>query len=156
MLLSVLSVLSVLAATDPYCNEAMDTGVIPPLPATELLQVHVLIRHGARTKCSTGYECWAGEADAVYECSAALLEGPDAATAGGGLLFKKQYTRGKNQLRGNCALGQLVASGLQMQRASGLHLRAAYGAILPTNVRANPKPKPEPEPKPEPDPEPDP
>ena len=130
--------LSVLASTDPYCNEAMDTGVIPPLPpATELLQVHALIRHGSRTKCSTGSECWAGDADAVYECSAALLEGPDADAASGGVLFEKLYTRGKNQLRGNCALGQLVASGLQMQRANGLHLRAAYGAILPTNVSGN-------------------
>ena len=122
MLLSTLLVLS----ADPYCNVAMDTGVIPPLPAaTELLQVHVLIRHGSRTKCSAGSECWAGESDAVYQCSATLLEGPDADDASSGVLFKKLYTRGKNELRGNCALGQLVASGLQMQRTNGVHLRAA-------------------------------
>ena len=121
-------------AAHPYCNVAMDTGVVPPLPSdTNLVQVHTLIRHGSRTKCSVGAEQWAGESDTVYDCSASLLLGPDANTSTK-ILFRKLYTPGKNQLRGNCALGQLVASGLEMQRASGRRLRAAYEKLLPSSL----------------------
>lgn len=127
-------------ASHPYCNEAMDTGVIPPLPAAgaTLLQVHVMIRHGSRVQCTTD-SCWDGLP--TYDCSAALLEGPDAPAAAvlpqGTVLYRKEYTAGRNRLPGNCALGQLVSAGVEMQRASGRHLRAAYGALLPASPIGN-------------------
>ena len=129
--------LAAAAGSDPYCNEAMDTGVIPPLPTgTDLAQVHVLIRHGSRSRCSVGFSCWAGDLDATYDCSSAVLEGAEAPPPGsplpaGSVLYRKNYLPGRNLLRGDCALGQLVAAGAEMQRASGKRLRAAYGAFLP-------------------------
>ena len=110
--------------------------MIPPLPnGTVLVQVQILIRHGSRTQWSTR-QCWNGGLP-EYNCSATLLEGPIAPPTTvlpkGSVLFRKEYTRGRNQLPGNCALGQLVHDGIEMQRRSGRHLRAAYSSILPAN-----------------------
>ena len=105
------------AATAPqaYCNVAMDTGRIPTLPSsTTLVQVQVFIRHGSRTKASVSSPPhWPGEDDATYSCSEALVEAPDADLPDGEVLFRKSYARGRNQLKGNCALGQLVEDGVQ-------------------------------------------
>jgi hypothetical protein len=121
--------------TFPYCNVAMDTGVIPPLPAgSTLVQAQVLIRHGARVPCSYG-SCWPGD-DRVFNCNATLLEGANSPPPGdvlpsGSVLFAATAMKGRGELRGNCMLGQLTAGGVSMQRANGRNLRAAYGAILP-------------------------
>lgn len=128
----------VAATSWPYCNTAMDTGRIPPLPASaELVQAQVFIRHGARVRCSLAPDCWDGALDAEYDCSAALLQGPLAPTGSalpdGSVLYRKLYTKGRNELNGNCALGQLVADGVAQQVANGRHLREAYGHILPTS-----------------------
>lgn len=122
----------------PYCNVKMDTGVIPPLAqgtATSLVQVQVLIRHGSRTSSHATPGCWAGDSTAEYDCTdATLLEAPDANLPDGNTYYRKIYSRGRNRLRGSCALGQLVAEGLEMCRASGRHLREAYGSFLPPRV----------------------
>ena len=119
----------------PYCNTAMNTGIIPSFAGTKLIQVHVLHRHGSRTKASVGkVPCWAGEEDTQYMCTAAPLEAPDFRRPNGAVMFKKVYARGRNSLHGNCALGQLVTSGLEMCSASGRHLRQAYGSLLPLSL----------------------
>ena len=115
-----------------YCNAAMDTGVIPPVPnGSSLLQVHVLIRHGARVLATGAHPCWAGD-DAVYHCDGT---GP-AVRKSGGILFRDSFDlgAGTNKLPGNCGLGALVKSGVEMQRASGASLREAYGTWLPPAV----------------------
>ena len=126
------------AATFPYCNVAMDTGVIPPLPKSgELVQVQVFIRHGSRTPSSLAKTpSWAGAQEAEYDCTARLLEAPDADLPDP-VLFSKQYLRGRNELPGNCMLGQLVSAGLDMCRSSGRHLKAAYGHFLPDTPIGN-------------------
>ncbi len=128
-----------------YCNEAMDTGVIPPLPPPEtssLVQVHVAIRHGSRVKDSANKgECWDGQNATTYDCSATLLEGPLAPPSSvlpkGEVLFRKEFARGRNALPGNCGVGQLVSDGIKMQQASGAHLREAYASILPASPVGN-------------------
>lgn len=134
-------ILAAHAASDPYCNEAMATGLIPPLPSAELVQVHVLIRHGSRV-VSDAKNCldrWEGSGEASYNCTATLLEGasapafPASGLPGGSVLYRKTYAEGRNAVPGNCATGALVESGLEMQRANGRHLRQAYDAILPVS-----------------------
>ena len=137
--LLMLAILNAFAAAPlPYCNVAMDTGRIPPLPpATTLVQVQVLIRHGSRTPAGmTGTHCWAGEELATFDCTATLLEAPDASRPSG-VHYSKHYSRGRNKLPGNCMIGQLVRDGLEMCRMSGRHLRTAYRALLPASPVGN-------------------
>jgi hypothetical protein len=119
----------------PYCNNAMDTGAIPPLAAgADLVQVTVLHRHGARTGGAA--PCWPeGEgAPLAYNCTSAVLEGPDAGAApGSAVLFRKVYARGRNELRGGCGLQQLVGAGVAQCAASGRLLKARYAALLPAS-----------------------
>jgi len=118
-----------------YCNTAMNTGIIPPLPiAATLVQVHVLHRHGSRTKGGVDQqEAWLGESKVMYNCTSELLEGPDATVSpSGAVLFNKVYEPGRNELNGNCMTGQLVADGLLMCQASGRNLAKAYKNFLPS------------------------
>ena len=126
-------------AAHPYCNVAMDTGVIPSLPpTTSLVQVQVLIRHGSRTKSAVAaVPAWDSEDEVEYDCSAHLLEGPDATMPG--TLFRKMYTPGRNKLKGNCAVGQLVADGLEMCRASGRPRQSPRGCPRPLRPREPPR-----------------
>ena len=120
----------------PYCNTQMNTGVIPPLPTNAtLLQVHILHRHGSRTKdAASPTEIWLGESKVIYNCTTQLLEGPDASVSpSGAVLFNKVYLSGRNELNGNCMTGQLVSKGLEMCQASGRHLAQAYKDFLPNN-----------------------
>lgn len=122
----------------PYCNNAMDTGVIPPLPTgSNLLQVHVLHRHGSRTQWDAGATCWDGFDTMEYDCTSHVLEAAEAPLGtdlpNGTLLYRKTYLPNRNQLLGNCAVGQLVNDGAAMCRASGVHLREAYDDLLPSS-----------------------
>jgi hypothetical protein len=68
--------------------------------------------------------------DAVYNCTGAWpLEGPNSPSGDvlpdGAVLFRKQYARGRNLLKGNCALGQLSADGILQHTMNGRNLRAA-------------------------------
>lgn len=126
------SMVAITAATKidrPYCNTAMNTGVIPALPPNAtLLQVHVLHRHGSRTKdAASPTGIWMGESNVQYNCTSQRLEGPDATVSpGGAVLFNKVYLPGRNDLHGNCMTGQLVSKGLEMCKASGRNLAKAY------------------------------
>tara|TARA_B100000780_G_scaffold271575_1_gene232647 strand:+ start:60 stop:1853 length:1794 start_codon:yes stop_codon:yes gene_type:complete len=120
-----------------YCNEAMETGIIPPLPSSaSLLQIHILHRHGARTKSSYNtVPHWKNEDNVLYNCSADLLEGssadinPDGST----VLYRKLYVKNRNLLKGsNCMLGQLVQDGLKQCTSSGINLMKRYSSFLPT------------------------
>ena len=118
-----------------YCNEAMDTGSIPPLPtAATLIQVHVLHRHGARTKSSsTSPPFWLNEDNVHYNCTTHLLEGSDAtADPATSVLYRKIYANHRNSLKGNCMHGQLVAAGVAQCQASGRKLFQAYQDFLPS------------------------
>ena len=131
------SMVAITAATKidrPYCNTAMNTGVIPALPPNAtLLQVHVLHRHGSRTKdAASPTGIWMGESNVQYNCTSQRLEGPDATVSpGGAVLFNKVYLPGRNDLHGNCMTGQLVSKGLEMCKASGRNLAKAYKDFLP-------------------------
>ncbi|CAK0886685.1 unnamed protein product [Prorocentrum cordatum] len=119
-----------------YCHERKDWGKLPARPenASQLLQVQVFIRHGARTQCSTKPACWAAEDQDTgsYTCDLSFMEntvlGVDGAGGPAGPFFRTVYLPGRNALPGggNCMVGQLVKSGFDMEVQNGQRLREAY------------------------------
>lgn len=110
-----------------YCHVGMDWGPIParPAKATELLQVQVFIRHGARTQSDSTF-CWEGDNEGNYTCGLYYLE--NSIRSGGPMTwpFRTEYMQGRNGLPGNCLTGQLVEEGFEMERSNGRRLREAY------------------------------
>eukprot|EP00658_Telonema_sp_P-2_P036464 TRINITY_DN26370_c0_g1_i1.p1 TRINITY_DN26370_c0_g1~~TRINITY_DN26370_c0_g1_i1.p1 ORF type:complete len:459 (-),score=86.90 TRINITY_DN26370_c0_g1_i1:258-1634(-) len=125
------------AAQLPYCNAQMETGIIPPLAnssGAELVQVQIMVRHGARTP-ATKAACWPGD-ETQFDCRSdptgtVLFDGatPSASVfrANG---WESERLFGYNQsyvMRGgSCLQGQLVASGYRMHNENGRHMRDAY------------------------------
>jgi hypothetical protein len=127
------------AALLPYCAPLGDVEAqkIEPLPEAfrtgmlKLLQLQVLIRHGARAPWAN-HRCWAGS-EAGWNCKMTNLMRPDAArddvlTTQPPVrrLFRKLYAHGGNDLGGDCQVGQLLQLGFDQQRANGRSLAAAY------------------------------
>ena len=135
-----------------YCNSAMDTGVIPPLPSLELLQVQVLIRHGARTPSNTD-KSWPGDV-AQYSCEASptgmavFNDGVPNSVAFRAKGWENQkffgYKPDEIMAGGSCLQGQLVNDGYAMHLKNGQHLRDAYvrtngnsKGLLPSTLQGN-------------------
>ncbi|RHY48103.1 hypothetical protein DYB38_010200 [Aphanomyces astaci] len=115
-----------------YCAKDMSANKIQPLePSTartlQLVQVQVVVRHGARTPWS-GKKCWDGY-DEEWNCSIRELQRPEIVgnkTWAASREFEKIYTRGDNTFRGTCNLGQMIDEGYSQQVSNGQHLREAY------------------------------
>ncbi|CAM9752924.1 unnamed protein product, partial [Hapterophycus canaliculatus] len=85
------------------------------------IQVHVIIRHGARGPY-TQPRCWEGY-DMQWDCN--VTEVRDLSADDGGVaatgLFRKVYDAypSENALRGTCMLGQLLDEGYEQEQANG-------------------------------------
>uniref|UniRef100_A0A6S9KUC0 Acid phosphatase n=1 Tax=Heterosigma akashiwo TaxID=2829 RepID=A0A6S9KUC0_HETAK len=125
-----------------YCSKNPDTRQIPPIDQAladdfELIQVQIVIRHGARTTWGD-HNCWDGYT-ADWDCQAInvmipVLEGADGVIPP--IQYRKLYDsadgtmgaggRGGNALGGSCMLGGLLDEGYRQHLANGRHLREAY------------------------------
>lgn len=130
-----------------YCSKDISSKNIPPLNANELLQVselkqvQIMIRHGARTPYGL-FPCW-NNYDVIWNnCNVTelMVESPSytAQTRPSPWLFRKLYDGSANYLGGNCLTGQLLLEGYEQEETNGNILRAAYidGALplFSTNV----------------------
>ncbi|CAM9911264.1 unnamed protein product [Choristocarpus tenellus] len=138
-----------------YCSKDMDLNAIPALSESlnasfntsltendvELLQVQVLIRHGARTPWGP-ILCWDGY-DHTWDCNVTevVAPSPGAGSPPENLLglFQKTYDAypSNNLLGGTCMLGQLIDEGFEQEKQNGLHLRSAYICEGPACLFAN-------------------
>lgn len=111
-----------------YCHPTLDWGSIPRKPegATDLLQVQVFIRHGARTQ-ATFSPLFEGDREGNFTCGLNYLYN-SADTHSTGLTpdFRLRYVGGPNPVAGNCLAGQLVEDGFEQERRNGIRLREAY------------------------------
>jgi hypothetical protein len=137
----------------PYCSTPaeMATRNIPPLeenpkaPATRLVHVSAVIRHGARTPYTSKQECWAGYWESTrWNCDLTTILAPpspiqvkeeehdSSGTAGdfAMFLFEKEYDALQeplsNELGGTCQVGQLLLRGYEQELQNGKFLREAY------------------------------
>lgn len=121
-----------------YCSKDIATrNMIPPLSddqralVSELKQVHVMIRHGARTPY-TDYSCWKDYSKLVSwnNCNITeLMVASDSYTStdiSSLWLFRKIYDGSPNALGGNCLTGQLIQDGFDQQKENGRILAATY------------------------------
>lgn len=118
-----------------YCSKDIASKQIPPLTANELLQVselkqlQVMIRHGARTPYGL-FPCWKGYDVTWNNCNVTelMVESPSytSGTPPAPWLFRKLYDGSANYLGGNCLTGQLLLEGYQQEQTNGDILRAAY------------------------------
>ncbi|KAF0684966.1 Aste57867_23089 [Aphanomyces stellatus] len=116
-----------------YCAKDMDANKVQPLKDPknlELIQVQLVVRHGARTPWSAN-RCWDGYNE-EWNCSIRQLQRPElkVETANKTLVnsreFEKVYVRGDNVFPGTCNLGQMIDEGYYQQALNGQHLRDAY------------------------------
>ncbi|KAF4653187.1 hypothetical protein FOZ61_009147 [Perkinsus olseni] len=100
-------------------------------------RVLTFVRHGSRV-LTQSKGCWEGD-ETVYSCSSQTFSGYERLEGS----FSPKFLRVRGDLgslRGNCILGQLVDSGIDMQIANGQALRNAYGEALKLDKSpANPK-----------------
>jgi hypothetical protein len=121
-----------------YCSHHphMLSREIPPLSPSEkarihqLLQVQVVIRHGARTPYMK-YSCWNHYNIEWDNCNVTELmhtssSQEEGATPANNWLFRKVYDGSPNFLGGHCKTGQLLEEGFQQESTNGLILRRAY------------------------------
>eukprot|EP00457_Paulinella_chromatophora_P005149 gb/GEZN01005163.1/.p1 GENE.gb/GEZN01005163.1/~~gb/GEZN01005163.1/.p1 ORF type:complete len:573 (+),score=55.64 gb/GEZN01005163.1/:120-1721(+) len=114
----------------------MASRSLPPLSdrtlqlSPHIVQVQVLIRHGARTPYSQ-HNCWTGY-DEVWDCNTTMLMAQHDGTGDGQTdwLFRKVYDAlqppATNILRGTCHVGQLLEEAILQETMNGEFLRAAY------------------------------
>eukprot|EP00600_Ochromonadales_sp_CCMP1393_P010783 CAMPEP_0175005836 /NCGR_PEP_ID=MMETSP0005-20121125/5522_1 /TAXON_ID=420556 /ORGANISM="Ochromonas sp., Strain CCMP1393" /LENGTH=485 /DNA_ID=CAMNT_0016261101 /DNA_START=82 /DNA_END=1539 /DNA_ORIENTATION=- len=113
----------------------MDSRYIPPLTSDELTQVtemkqlQVMIRHGARTPYAL-YSCWNNYNVTWNNCNVTelMLASPsyNSENRPATWLFRKLYDGSPNYLGGNCLTGQLLLEGYQQEEANGDILYQAY------------------------------
>ncbi|CAM9356698.1 unnamed protein product [Pylaiella littoralis] len=146
---------AVLQSYPTYCAKDMDVNAIPPLEDSvkqsfggdvslgnvELLQVHAMIRHGARGPY-TQPRCWEGY-DMQWDCNVTEVVSPSLSVDDGGVtatgLFRKRYDAfpSDNALGGTCMAGQLLDEGYEQEQANGRrHLKAAYLCSEPSCLLA--------------------
>ena len=123
-------------ATYPeYCSKDIDSKKIPALSAndltlvTELKQVQVMIRHGARTPYAK-MNCWKNYDVTWNNCNVTelMLASPSYTDPSrpSPWLFRKLYDGSANYLGGNCYTGQLLLEGYQQEEKNGFMLLDAY------------------------------
>eukprot|EP01116_Phalansterium_solitarium_P002341 TRINITY_DN1229_c0_g2_i1.p2 TRINITY_DN1229_c0_g2~~TRINITY_DN1229_c0_g2_i1.p2 ORF type:complete len:435 (-),score=166.64 TRINITY_DN1229_c0_g2_i1:380-1684(-) len=117
--------LAAAAADYDYCQapgpvQSVDTNGLT------LKFVQVITRHGDRTPTML-----LPNDDSVWWCNLTSLDLPDtnsdAAMPVPPRLYRKKYMANREELRGNCALGQLTAKGLGQHYTLGGQFRALYG-----------------------------
>ncbi|OQR91851.1 hypothetical protein ACHHYP_04309 [Achlya hypogyna] len=110
----------------------MSMAAIQPLSdarasSMALVQVQMMVRHGARTPFSSG-QCWNGYAESwtcnIRDNTAPVLH--SKAGVASSIVFDKIYTEGDNVFAGNCLLGQMVDEGYLQQKQNGENFRKAY------------------------------
>lgn len=118
-----------------YCSKNVESKEIPALSAdelalvTELKQVQVMIRHGARTPYGL-FSCWK-DYDVIWNnCNVTelMMESPSYSSQQrpASWLFRKLYDGSANYLGGNCLTGQLLLEGYQQEEHNGVMLYNAY------------------------------
>ncbi|KAF0686969.1 Aste57867_21261 [Aphanomyces stellatus] len=103
-----------------YCGKDMNLNTIQPLKddarAAQLVQVQLVVRHGARAPCFAD-KCWK-EYDEEWNCNAREIVRPQFGRADEALdtlEFSKVFTAAHNIRRGNCSLGQLIDQGFRQE-----------------------------------------
>ena len=118
-----------------YCSKDIASKQIPPLSAseltqvTELKQVQVMIRHGARTPFAL-FPCWKDYDVSWNNCNVTelMVASPSETSPKrpAAWLFRKLYDGSQNYLGGNCLTGQLLLEGYEQEEANGQALYNAY------------------------------
>mmetsp|Transcript_17391 Transcript_17391/g.29386 ORF Transcript_17391/g.29386 Transcript_17391/m.29386 type:complete len:575 (-) Transcript_17391:186-1910(-) len=118
-----------------YCSNNVADRAIPGLNSTQssmvdsLVQVQVIIRHGARTPAHL-HACWAGYNVTWNNCNVTqlMLASPsyNSPNRPSPWLFRKLYDASPNYLGGNCETGQLLLEGYLQQESNGELLYDAY------------------------------
>ncbi|KAF0692579.1 Aste57867_16391 [Aphanomyces stellatus] len=112
----------------PYCSKHIENNAIQRLATPDkytLLQVQVIMRHGARTLASRS-SCWAGY-NVTWTCNARMHVAPhlDGDTTAHHV-YDNKYVEGETVLKGNCHLGQLLDEGYNQELQNGRTFRKAY------------------------------
>ncbi|OQS07903.1 hypothetical protein THRCLA_00102, partial [Thraustotheca clavata] len=138
MLLRVLSLVAMASAVvidhtgyPRYCAKDMTMFAMQPLSdpqfaSLELVQVQLLVRHGARTPYSWA-KCWPSYNE-EWNCSLRDQVNPELHTPQGvpsNMTFDKIYS-GRNVFKGTCLLGQLIDEGYTQQQQNGALFRKVY------------------------------
>ncbi|KAJ7383116.1 hypothetical protein OS493_030647 [Desmophyllum pertusum] len=94
----------------------------------ELKQVHVIMRHGDRTRAGMA-PCWANDT-AVWDCLLTSASLPvvkhDIHDITVDRVYRDVYMTGRNDMQGDCGLGHLTFKGYKQQELNGQNLRKAY------------------------------
>jgi hypothetical protein len=119
----------------PYCTYDINTRDIPPLSASQaaqvsnLIQVQNVIRHGARTIANPPF-CWMNYDVTWNDCNVTdMMLGSNSYTSQNvpaNWIFRKLYDGSPNELGGNCATGQLISEGYDMEVGLGQVIQRAY------------------------------
>lgn len=115
-----------------YCSGDMSAREIPLLTPQEqeqidkLLQVQVVIRHGARTPYMK-YSCWKEYNIPWDNCNVTevMYTSPSPYESSTNWLFRKKYDGSPNSLGGSCKTGQLLEAGFEQESANGRMLQKA-------------------------------
>jgi len=125
-----------------YCSKKGSTYAIdsaynknPPLTSTEaslvgeLVQLQVMIRHGARTPYDA-FKCWEDYEIPWNNCNVTELEIPSPVMSGdtraAPWLFRKLYDGSPNKLGGNCFTGQLISEGYEQESMLGTEINERF------------------------------
>lgn len=119
-------------ATLPYCGN--DSYKYIPLQRGDngeeytLKQVHVIIRHGDRTRANAA-PCWANDT-AVWDCMLTSASLPvikhDIHDITVDRIYRDVYMPGRNDMKGDCGLGHLTFKGYKQEEVNGRNLRQVY------------------------------
>lgn len=119
-------------ATLPYCGN--DSYKYIPLQRGNngeeytLKQVHVIIRHGDRTRANAA-PCWANDT-AVWDCLLTSASLPvikhDIHDITVDRIYRDVYMPGRNDMKGDCGLGHLTFKGYKQEEVNGRNLRQVY------------------------------
>jgi hypothetical protein len=118
-----------------YCSKDMTRSIIPDLSTDQLarvsnlLQVQIVNRHGARTPYSL-YSCWNNYTVTWNDCNVTELETASPSYTSQDIpakyIFRKIYDGSANYLGGNCLTGQLISDGYVQHGSNGEYLQNAY------------------------------
>ena len=128
-----------------YCSESgSDDEVnstsrqIPALSSSEagrvkkLKQVHVMIRHGARTPYDA-LQCWKDYNVKWDDCNVTQLVLPSETDSGtipeAPWLFRKLYDASPDKLHGDCYTGQLIGEGYRQENRLGAQFQDRYVGV---------------------------
>lgn len=109
----------------PYCG--VDIEEYPKAEGT-LRQVHLVTRHGDRIQANAG-QCWKGD-EHTWDCLLTEATTPtinrDQHYLRVERLYRKVFYTGREEVPGNCALGQLTSIGFKQQLDNGENYRKVY------------------------------